>query len=148
MPRRRKIGFLAAALISASVAAVVVASCGQETTFTAEGFVTEMNDHGAALALGPPLTSNADGAEVFTVTITDAAPSVTGEEFPNDSSHGAATLLILEETGSAEDEFTRCERAADLTCFRAANAVLRVQGLEGADQARISTALQGIAAGD
>lgn len=134
-------------LASASVAlaiAVAGSGCGSdERTFTPESFIDAMNSHGAALALGPVLTTNPDGDEIYTVTLTELAPSATGEG-RSPASGGSATLIVVADSDLARAEFERCERAPLLTCFRAANAVLRVEELQPADQARITTALEAI----
>ncbi len=107
-----------------------------------------MNANGAALALGPVLTTNPDGEEIHTVTFTDLAPSATGEGKPPVDSHGSATLVVVESADTAREEFARCEQAPVLTCFRAANAVLRIEALQAADQARITAALEAIGSAD
>lgn len=129
-------------LVATVVLASGIAACGSEREFTPQSFVDEMNAEGAALALGPVLTTNPDGVDVHTVTFTDFAPSATGEgEVPADA-HGSATLLVVADADAARGEYERCEQAPALTCFRAANAVLRVEELLASDQARISTALE------
>jgi len=125
--------------------AIAAAGCG-EKQFTAESFIDAMNEHGATLALGPVLTTNPEGIEVHQVTFTETAPSATGEGEGTEEANGDATLLIFDGDGDAEDEFDRCNGAPALTCFRAANAVLRVENLQPSDRARITTAIQGVGA--
>lgn len=126
--------------------AAAIAGCGSEKQYTPEEFIDAMNDHGAALALGPVLTTNPDGVDVHQVEFTQVAPSATGEGAGSDIANGSATLLVFDGTGEAEDEFDRCNGAPALTCFRAANAVLRVEELQPSDRARLTTAVQGISA--
>ena len=132
-----------AALATALGAALLAVGCG-EKEFTAESFVDAMNDHGATLALGPVITTNPDGIDVHQVTFTEAAPSATGEGEETEEANGDATLLVFDGSGDAEDEFDRCNEAPALTCFRASNAVLRVENLQPSDRARITTAIQGV----
>jgi len=54
-------------------------------------------------------------------------------------------MIVADDAGSAGDEFDRCDRSADLTCFRAANVVLRFEGMDAADRARISGAVSALA---
>ncbi len=122
-----------------------MAACSGEHEFTAQDFIEEMNDNGAALALGSALTKNPDGADIYTVSLTEFAPSAVGQAPPPTDVHGAATLLIAADSDAGRDEFDRCEQAPILTCFRAGNAVLRVEDLPPADQARITTAVESLA---
>lgn len=139
--RRRRL----AALGTGTCLALVAAGCGgEERTFTPQGFVDEMNANGAALELGPVLATNTEGVEIFSVTFSEPAPSATGEGTPPAEAGGSASLLVVEDADGAREEFARCETAPSLTCFRAANAVLRVEELEAADRARITTALESI----
>ena len=140
---RGKLGALP--VLAAALLALSLAACGDdERQFTAEGFIDAMNDNGAALSLGPVLTTNPDGIDVNVVEFTGAAPSATGEGAGEEDASGGATLLIFEGSDAAMGEFDRCNVAPALTCFRAANAVLRVEELQPSDQARITTAIEGV----
>lgn len=115
----------------------MLAGCGSgERTFTPEEFVEAIDEHGGELELGSVLTTREDGIDVHVVRFADG---------PDDQLHGAengdATMLVLESSGSAEDEFERCEGAPLLTCFRAANVVLRFEDMNAADRARIVAAV-------
>lgn len=132
-------------ILAAALLAISLAACGDdERQFTAESFIDAMNDNGAALALGPVLTTSPDGIDVNVVEFTGTAPSATGEEAGTEEANGSATLLLFDGSGAAMDEFDRCNVAPALTCFRAANAVLRVEELQPSDQARITTAIEGV----
>lgn len=150
MKSARSVTWLRPILLGAAVAAAALVGCGggEEREFTAADFVAEMNANGAALSLGPVLTTNPDGEEIHTVTFTDLAPSATGEGKAPVDSHGSATLVVVEGVDTAREEFVRCEQAPVLTCFRAANAVLRIESLQAADQARITAALEAIGSPD
>ena len=54
-------------------------------------------------------------------------------------------MIVASDADSAGAEFDHCETAADLTCFRAANVVLRFEGMDAADRARISGAVSALA---
>ena len=134
--------FLVLLLVSGAFA---LSACGGERTFNAREFIDEMNDHGAALALGPVLTTNPDGVDIYSISLTElstgvgSAPQAVPEGVP-----GSGSMLILDDADGARSEFARCEQSPELTCFRAANVVLRFQALEGGDQARIVTAIEAI----
>jgi len=132
-------------LATALVLASMMAACGGEREFDAPEAIEAMNSHGAALALGDRLPDGPQGAQIYAVTFTEYAPSAVGQEGPAADVHGSATILVATGTDQAEDEFDRCETAPDLTCFRASNVVLRIEGLQGADQARITTAVEAMA---
>lgn len=134
--------FLALSLVCA---ATVLSACGGERTFSAQEFIDEMNDNGAALALGSVLTTNPDGVDIYSISLTElstgvgSAPQAVPEGLP-----GSGSMLVLDSADTARSEFARCEQSPELTCFRAANAVLRFQALQAGDQARIVTAIQAI----
>lgn len=126
-------------LLVALIAAGAASGCGS-TTFTAEELVAEMNENGGALELGEPLGSSDAGTEVTTLRFTDP----TGEQ-PRDV-HAGGSLLITEDDDAALAEFERCEDAASLICFRAANAVLIFEdSVPRADLTRIERAVRGLA---
>jgi hypothetical protein len=120
--------------------------CGSERKLTATEFIDEMNANGASLELGPVITQNPDGTDVVEVKFTRTAPTATGEG-AKPAASGSATLLALDDSAAAEDEYARCQGAPALTCFRAANIVLRVEELEPTDQALLTTAIEGLADG-
>lgn len=133
-----------AAAVAAAVALLAAAGCGEETRFSAEEFVKAVNREGAALALGPVLTTTPNGVAVHEVALTEVAPSATGEGPDAEVASGDATLLVFDGSGDAEDEFDRCDDTAALTCFRAANVVLRVEDLQPSDRARLTTAVEAL----
>lgn len=122
-----------------------IAACGGEHVFTAQDFVDEMNTHGAAIALGPVLTTNPEGVEIHSLSLTELSTGVgTPPESAPAGTPASGSMLVLSDADGARSEFARCQQSPELTCFRAANAVLRFQALQGADQARIVAALQAI----
>ncbi len=96
--------------------------------------------------LGPVIATNPDEVDVIQVSFTDTAQSATGAGSDAEMAiaNGDATLLVFDGADEARDEFTRCEEAPSLTCFRAANAVLRVEDLQPSERARITTAIEGV----
>lgn len=139
-------GLRRSAALAALAAALVAAGCGgeEERTLTAREFVAEMNRNGAALKLGPVLTENADGIDINEVEITRPAPTPTGEGTEPDHS-GHATLIVLADAEQAGDEYDRCQGAPILSCYRAANVVLRVEDLEPTDRALLTSAISELA---
>jgi hypothetical protein len=124
------------------VVGVLTTGCGSgERTFDTEDFVEEINARGAQLELGPVLTTRSDGVEIHVL------------DFSGDSSDsqlhspetGSATMLVMDDSAAAQAEFARCDSSATLTCFRAANVVLRFKEMSAADRARIFGAVEGIA---
>ena len=132
----------APALLSALVA---IAACGSERTFSADAFVEEANSHGAGLTLGAQLeTARGEGTELHTVELEEPAAEPRARAA---HAHAGGTLTIMPDSAAAAAEFDRCEQAASLICFRAANAVLFFEdALEPEQQARIATALRAMAA--
>jgi len=131
--------FAAATIVPVLIA--IVAGCG-ERDFTADQLVDAVNEHGAQLVLGDQVTTSDAGAEVYAIR------STAGGTDPNpqlEGSGGQGALVVADDTGSGAEEFDRCESAADLTCFRVANVVIRFAALDTADQARISGAVTALA---
>lgn len=133
-------------LAAAALVALLLAGCGGEAEreFTPQELVAAINAHGAAVQLGDVVTENEDGVAIYTVRFTEPAVGVTGEGSATSALHGSGSLLTLEDAAAAREEYERCSGAPSLTCFRAANAVLRFEDLEPADQARLVTALEAI----
>jgi hypothetical protein len=134
-------------LACAALLAAALTACGDETTFTADELVTEVNDRGARVRLGEPLTTSQEDVELYALRLagTGAAPGVPSGDAgsaPVDV-HGGGTLTITEDDDAALAEFERCESAVSLVCFRAANAVLIFEGaIPNQDLARIEMAVQ------
>jgi hypothetical protein len=136
-----------AALALAVALAALVAGCGggeEERTLTPREFIREMNANGAALKLGPVLTQSADGVDVNEVTIAKTAPTPTGEG-SRPAASGSATLLALPDADAARDEYERCQAGTLLSCYRAANIVLRIESLQPTDRAALTAAISALA---
>lgn len=125
---------------------VALGGCGSgEREFTPEEFIQTINAEGAGLALGPAIAADDGGVEVHSVTFTEASTGVGSPAIDSPkAAHGSGRLLIAGDADAARIEFERCEGVDQLTCFRAANAVLSFKGMDGADQARIVTSLEAI----
>lgn len=130
----RSVGFLI-------VLSLLIAGCG-ERVFTEEEFIEAINAEGAALKIGEVITTNQDGIDVRAVALTENEVSPTGAE---GKPSGSGAIVVLEDSGAAEDELERCESAPAFTCFRAANVVLRFDELLPEDRARITAAFQALA---
>lgn len=131
-------------LAAVACAGGLLAGCGGERTFDAEEFVEAINEEGAFVTLGPILTTSPDGVEIRSVALTEAAPSPT-RPAPAGEEGGSGAVLVLQSAEAAETELARCESALSLTCYRAANVVLRFEDLPPPEQGRIAGALQAIA---
>ncbi|MEJ7876616.1 MAG: hypothetical protein WKF62_08145 [Solirubrobacterales bacterium] len=117
----------------AAATLVAIAGCGdEERTFTASGFVDEMNDQGADLELGADLLSTQAGVETFEIRFGQT---------------GDGSLAVAEDDEGGVSEYERCESAATLLCYRAANVVLLFDGAEIAvgDLAGVEAAIRAIA---
>lgn len=115
----------------------LAAGCGAgERTFTPEEFVEAINSEGAGIALGSSLTTTETGVDVRTLAFTELSASDGGD------THGGGTLVAVADVDTAREEFARCSQAPSLICFRAANVVLRFEGLQPADEARLASALE------
>jgi hypothetical protein len=128
-----------------------LAACGDDTTFTAEELVAEVNANGAGVRLGEPLTTSQEDLELYALRLAGGgAPGVAAGDpgsAPVDA-HGGGTLTITSSDDAALAEYERCESAASLVCYRAANAVLIFEGaVPNQDLARIEAAVRAMAEG-
>ncbi len=120
---------MTARLLLTALALTAIAACGGgERTFTASEFVEEMNDKGANLKLGGNLLNDQEGIEVFELRF---ARSFEG------------SLVVAEDIDVGVSEYERCESAATLLCYRAANVVMLFDEAEISvtDLAPVETAL-------
>jgi hypothetical protein len=132
--------------LAAVAGALLLAGCGgaNERQLSAREFIAEMNRNGAALKLGPALPEGEDGAEVSRVTISQTAPTPTGEgSKPRPS--GSATIVVLSDAEAAMDEYDSCQGEPSLSYYRAANVVLRIEDLQPTDRALLTSAISGLA---
>jgi hypothetical protein len=140
-----------AATMSIALLAGLVGACGDdETTFTGDELVAEVNANGAGVQLGEPLTTAQEDLELYALRLrgSGAAPGVA----PGDPGsapvdvHGGGTLTIAKDADAALTEYERCESAVSLICFRAANAVLAFEGaVPNQDLERIESAISAMA---
>jgi hypothetical protein len=111
------------------VVAIALAGCGSsDREFTAEEFVQEVSAQGAPIALGQPLSTADPDAELYAVEVREE-PDAHEDESEHEEGgagheHSGGSLRITDSADRAEEEFSRCEQAVTLLCFRAANAVL------------------------
>jgi hypothetical protein len=135
-------------MLAALLATVALAACGEELEFTAQELVDEINQQGASLQLGEPLTTTQEELELYAVRLEGAqAPGpATPEGSPPTDVHAAGSLTITESDDAGMAEYERCESAASLICFRAANAVLIFEDtVPNQDLARIEAAISAMA---
>lgn len=125
------------AAVAALFAAALVSGCGEEQ-FDAAGLVDGLNEAGAGLELGEPLSST-EGTAVTAVGFAEAGNGAAG-----DAERADGAIVILGDSEAAEAEFTRCENAVDFVCFRAANAVLRFAGISPEEQTRLTAAFSSL----
>jgi hypothetical protein len=154
--RARRRGPRLAAGLSILIAAAPVGCGSGETTFTAQEFVERANDEGAGLELADQLSSASGAVEVWSVRLSGGAPgspspappaSGAGPSPGADLAHGGGSLAVSEDAEAGAAEFDRCERAVTLTCFRAANVVLRLEGGTPDEVARIEDAVSAMESG-
>ena len=131
-------------LAAVAIPCAALLGCGgEEATFSAEEFVAEANRHGANLVLGGELHSTR-GTELHSVEI--EGPDAGGAARLEAGGHAGGTLTVTESDAAGQAEHERCEQAASLLCYRAANVVIFFEdAVEPADQARLAQALGAMA---
>jgi hypothetical protein len=129
------------ATISAfALAIVTLAACG-ERSFEAEQFVEEANSHGAGLELGEPLISTEPEVEVYALRVAEEEAERAEEEH----AHGGGSLTVMEDGDAALAKYERCEAAATLLCYRAANVVVAFENsLPTDDRSRLDDAVRAL----
>jgi len=136
-PKRRSIW---AAALCALATAAGCGGGGEDPTFSAQEFVTEINRQGVELRLGEELVTDEPGKRLYGVELeplggprTDSA----GEQV-----HAGGSLSVYErEDERVDEELRSCEEAADLLCYRAANVVVVLEG-GGLEARQLAVAIQ------
>jgi hypothetical protein len=121
--------------LSATLGAVILlalAACGSDDrSFSAEEFVEQAEANGMTLKLGESLTTDQEDLELFALRLAGG---------------GTGTLAIADDADAGLAEYERCESAASLFCFRAANAVLVFDSeVPNQDLARVEAAVRAMA---
>jgi hypothetical protein len=130
-------------------AAALLAGCGSdERSFSADEFVAEANRNGAHLELGVPLSTSDTGDELYALEVGSSDEPVKEQGLPEDHGeleheHAGGSLRVSDSTEDAEAEYSRCEGAATLLCYRAANVVVILEeGAEPRDLRALETAIR------
>jgi hypothetical protein len=136
-------------LVLTAAAAALLAGCGSdERSFSAEEFVAEANSNGAHLELGVPLSASDTGDELYALEVGPSDEPVKKQGLPEDpgkhsDEHGGGSLRVSDSAEDAEAEYSRCEAAATLLCYRAANVVVILEeGAEPRDLRALETAIR------
>ena len=128
---------------------MALAGCGtSEKTFTASGFVDQVNEQGVSLELGRQLPTGSDADSVYAVTL----PRLPGEpRAPDTEGSGRdpiGTLYVYGDPGGAGDRLDACRASGGLLCFRAANIVVVFDQEVGAISAqRLGVAIERLGSG-
>jgi hypothetical protein len=118
----------------ATLGTVLLVACGGDRNFEASEFVEEANEHGAGMELGEPLSAGETGNEVYAVELASSATQV----------HGGGSLVVADDVEAGQAEFARCESAASLVCYRAANVVLRLEEVDPEQQSQLDEAFSAL----
>ncbi len=133
-------------LLSAVACALFLAlsGCGseEETTFTAEEFISVANEYGAGLTLGQQLSTGANG-EVWSLSFVGSGEA-TGATGPGAEAdvHGGGSMTITADPEAGLAEYNRCESASTLLCYRVSNVVMYFEGASPDDLARLDAAVR------
>jgi hypothetical protein len=136
-------------VLVAVAAAAMLAGCGSdERSFSAEQFVAEANRNGARLELGVPLSTSDTGDELYALEVGHADEPAKQQGLPENGGeleheHAGGSLRVSESAEDAEAEYNRCEAAATLLCYRAANVVVILEeGAEPGDLRAVESAIR------
>jgi hypothetical protein len=114
----RRVGALTA------VAAVSVAGCRSEKTFTAAEFVGKVEEQGVSLHLGRRLATQSGADQLYAITL----PRLPGEPASSTGEEGGrgpnGSVYVYDDANGAGEELSACRASQGLLCFRAANIVV------------------------
>ena len=136
--------------IAVGAACLVASGCGGgERELSAQQLVEEFNAHaasGVALELEEKLIVSGEAAagEVFALALETPESDAAEAEGDGDDHAGSGSVVVLEGSEEALVEFSRCEGAIDFACYRAANVVLRFEGLAPVGQSQVAQTLQAL----
>jgi hypothetical protein len=136
---------LAAAIVTA-LTALAIGCGGGEETFSANEFVDRANQGGAGIELREELVTTDPELEIWGVSFS-GSPSGAAAAPGTDLAHGAGSLAVAADAEAGRAEFARCEAAASLICFRAANVVVRLEGANPDEIARLREAVAAMESG-
>jgi hypothetical protein len=142
MPSPRRLAATALILGGSLFAGCGLPGCG--STFSAQEFVDQANEHGAGLELGAEITGARPGKKVYGVTLVakPGDPVLPGTSHTEDS----GSLSVYDDTGAANQGTRECEAGADLLCYQAGNVVIVLEaGTPNVAQTRLATALEAMA---
>ncbi|HEX2358470.1 MAG TPA: hypothetical protein VHH72_01505 [Solirubrobacterales bacterium] len=122
--------------MTGAAAALLLASCGEEKTFTVEEFVDGVNDQGVALQLGEELFSDDEGKRVYAVELEPVA-QLPGQR----AGHSGGSISVYDDPARAESQLESCRGSADLLCYQAANVVVVLEG-GGIEAQQLGIAIQ------
>jgi hypothetical protein len=139
----------AAGALSLAPAALTVGCGEQEATFTAQEFITEANRNGASLELGDPVQASGAEDEIYGLAMEPTPESAEGHDEDGAGTNGEShehrggSLRITENDAAAQEEHARCEGAATLLCYRAANVVVILEPeVSPSELARLTNAIR------
>jgi hypothetical protein len=136
---------LALLAVAAGVAAL---GCGDEPAFDAAGFAAAANEHGAGLELGSELTTTEEGKSVHAIAFEEPPGAEAGGAGADPHGHGGGSLTVTEDDAAGLAEYQRCESAATLICFRAANVAIAIESEAEPEQlARLRRAIAALGDG-
>ncbi len=117
---------------------------GQEgAELSAAEFVERVNEQGAGIEVGEQLSVSERGS-VYDLVLLDPPAAERARGASAAQTDGTASLIVAPDEDGGVSEYDRCESAASLICFRAANAVVLVEDATPEQLARLGTAIQAL----
>ena len=122
--------------MTGAAAALLLAACGEEKSFTVEEFVDGVNDEGVALQLGDELFTDEEGKRVYAIELEPVA-RLPGQR----AGHTGGSINVYDDSAGADSQLESCKGSADLLCYRAANVVVVLEG-GGIEAQQLGIAIQ------
>ena len=129
--------------LAAAAAAIALAGAGCGTPYDdAESFVEAANAEGAGFELGPSLSTNDAGHEVYALQLA-GGPGLGAEADEEGQAHlGGGSLTVTSGEDDAIAEYEECESAVSLLCYRAGNVALILEDeIRPAQRERVDAAI-------
>lgn len=122
-------------------ACAAIAGCGAPFD-DAQSFVEAANAEGAGFVLGPSLSSNKPGHEIYALEL-EGSGGLAAEADEGGQAHlGGGSLTVTQSEDEARAEYEQCESAVSLLCYRAGNvAILLEDEIDPKQRARVDAAI-------
>jgi hypothetical protein len=129
------------------VMALALAGCGAPYD-DVQSFVDAANEEGAGFELGPSLSTDQEGHEVYALELEGSGGLAEEVDEEGQAHLGGGSLTVTESEDDAILEYEECESAVTLLCYRAGNvAIVLEQEIRQEQRERVDAAITALGNG-